>query len=750
MTGLFSIAHCLRPLLTVALMLLMTSALVSAQTATFTYQGRLQDTGTPANGNYDLQFALFDNSSGGTQVGTTQTASTVSVSGGVFTVQLDFGVSAFPGANRFLEIRVRPSGGGTFTTLSPRQPINSTPYAVRSANATTADALSSACVACVQDSQISSVAGSKVSGTVATATTATNASNATNATNATTATNATQLGGVAASQYVVTSDARLTDSRAPTAGSTNYIQNTTPGSGTNFNISGNGTAGGTLSSNIINATTQYNLGNGRVLSVTGSSNLFAGQLAGQANTSGQNNAFFGSGAGFLNTAGRNNSFFGTGAGVNNTTATDNAFFGTNAGSSNTASNNSFFGSAAGFNNTTGTFNAFFGTNAGSSNTMGANNAFFGNGAGILNMTGSNNAFFGGAAGQANTAGSNNAFFGTNAGLSNTEGSSNDFFGFFAGSSNTMGTGNAFFGLQAGFRNSTGNRNAFFGDKAGLSNTTGSDNTIIGSNADVGSNNLVNATAIGANASVTRSNSLVLGNGTDTFVGYTNSIPAPDTAAGDNLYIANTNGDGINSFRLDGFQNNLYIVARSGAGSAAGAGIVFRTSTTTTPGGEADRMSIAPNGNVTVTGSVCAANVPCPSDARLKQRVTSLSYGLREVLRLRPVRWQWKDTSTAQLNMGLIAQEVEPVLPELILHGVDAKGSLGLNYMGLIPVLVKGIQEQQTQIDEQRKQINQQEHRVKGQQKQIETLLTSNAALDARLRGVEKSLRKRVGSTKRRH
>ena len=77
MTRLFSISHCLRPLLTVALMLLMTSALVSAQTATFTYQGRLQDTGTPANGNYDLQVALFDNSSGGTQVGTTQTASTV-------------------------------------------------------------------------------------------------------------------------------------------------------------------------------------------------------------------------------------------------------------------------------------------------------------------------------------------------------------------------------------------------------------------------------------------------------------------------------------------------------------------------------------------------------------------------------------------------------------------------------------------------------------------------------------------------
>src|SRR6266581_1880802 len=87
-----------------------------AQTTSFAYQGRLTDSGNPANGNYDLQFALFDNLSGGIQIG-----STLSVS--------------------------------------------------------TADALSSACAACVQDSQISSVAGSKVNGVVANATNATNATN---------------------------------------------------------------------------------------------------------------------------------------------------------------------------------------------------------------------------------------------------------------------------------------------------------------------------------------------------------------------------------------------------------------------------------------------------------------------------------------------------------------------------------------------------------------------------------------------
>jgi hypothetical protein len=184
--------------------MLLCAGAARAQTTSFSYQGRLTDGGTAANGNYDLQFALFDSAAGGAQIGATQTVNTVAVSAGIFTVSLDFGANAFPGANRFLEIGVRLSGGGAFTTLSPRQPISSTPYAIRSANATTADT-------------------------------------------ATTATNATQLGGVAAGQYVVTSDLRLTDSRAPTAGSANYVQNTTsqqPSS--NFNVSGNGALSGSL------------------------------------------------------------------------------------------------------------------------------------------------------------------------------------------------------------------------------------------------------------------------------------------------------------------------------------------------------------------------------------------------------------------------------------------------------------------------------------------------------------------------
>src|SRR5947208_4827899 len=107
-----------------AFLLAATSAL--AQTSSFTYQGRLTDGGTAANGNYDLQFAVFDSLIGGAQIGSTQTLNTVAVTGGVFTVTLDFGASNFTGANRFLEISARPSGPGSFTLLTPRQPFTAT------------------------------------------------------------------------------------------------------------------------------------------------------------------------------------------------------------------------------------------------------------------------------------------------------------------------------------------------------------------------------------------------------------------------------------------------------------------------------------------------------------------------------------------------------------------------------------------------------------------------------------------------
>ena len=63
----------------------------------FTYQGRLEDGGSPATGSYDFEFRLFGAAAGGTQVGSTVERPGVAVAAGLFTVDLDFGAGVFTG-----------------------------------------------------------------------------------------------------------------------------------------------------------------------------------------------------------------------------------------------------------------------------------------------------------------------------------------------------------------------------------------------------------------------------------------------------------------------------------------------------------------------------------------------------------------------------------------------------------------------------------------------------------------------------
>jgi hypothetical protein len=104
------------------------------------------DTGQPANGNYDMTFTLFPSSQFGAAVGPILTNLNTSVGGGHFSATLDFG-AVFNGSNYWLEIAVRTNGGGTFTTLAPRQSVTPVPYAIFSANAgNAASALTAASV----------------------------------------------------------------------------------------------------------------------------------------------------------------------------------------------------------------------------------------------------------------------------------------------------------------------------------------------------------------------------------------------------------------------------------------------------------------------------------------------------------------------------------------------------------------------------------------------------------------------------
>ena len=100
---------------------------------TISYQGRLLDGGLPANGSYDLTCRLFDAAVGGNQIGLSLTNTGVVVSNGLFTAALDFGVTAFNGDARWLEISAR-RGTNDFTLLSPRQPIAAAPYSITALN----------------------------------------------------------------------------------------------------------------------------------------------------------------------------------------------------------------------------------------------------------------------------------------------------------------------------------------------------------------------------------------------------------------------------------------------------------------------------------------------------------------------------------------------------------------------------------------------------------------------------------------
>ncbi len=101
----------------------------------FTYQGQVKSAGVPLNGSADFIFTLYDAASGGAQVGNTLIVFNANLANGLFTVDLDFGPGSFNGDGRWLEVKLRaPAGGGSYTTLLPRQPILPTPYALFALN----------------------------------------------------------------------------------------------------------------------------------------------------------------------------------------------------------------------------------------------------------------------------------------------------------------------------------------------------------------------------------------------------------------------------------------------------------------------------------------------------------------------------------------------------------------------------------------------------------------------------------------
>jgi hypothetical protein len=686
---------------------LICSGTAQAQTTAFTYQGRLTDAGSPADGQYDFQFKLFDTPDvgTGTQFGPTVTLPSVTVGAGLFTVPLDFGAGVFPGATRFLEIAVKPAGGPTFTTLSPRQPLTSAPYTVRSLGAALADGLSVACVNCVTSSQIQSVQGSQIVGPIPVA--------------------------------------------SVPAGSAFYVQNTTsPQAGANFNIAGNGSA------SILNAATEFDLGSNRILSNAGTNNLFVGQGAGQVNAAGGNsfvgwhagnvntggdaNSFFGAGSGQVNTTGSNNAFFGGGSGGSNTTGnsnsifgvaagffgssgSDNSFFGHQAGQHCTAGGNSFFGSGAGAADTTGGANAFFGFEAGASDTTGGNNTFVGYVAGVANVDGNSNTFVGAGAGNINTTGSHNSFVGEAAGQSNTTGSDNVFVGQQAGVNSSTGGASTFVGRYAGLFNTTGFNNVYVGWQAGMSSTTAYQNAFVGDAAGQNTIDGPQNAFFGSGAGFANTSGTV-----NSFFGFQTGV-SETTGAGNSFFGAQAGtsfttginnsffGDNAGYAQITGSNNTYVGTTATGAdglqfSTALGSGAFADTSHTVVLGtnlevvivpGKLEVQTLGTAGSQQLCLNATNRLAPCSSSLRYKTDLQPFGGGLEIVERLRPITFTW--TTDHARDLGLGAEDVAEIEPLLVTH--DRAGRIeGVKYDRLDVVLINAIKEQQQELQEERREI----------------------------------------------
>jgi hypothetical protein len=104
-----------------------------------------------------------------------------------------------------------------------------------------------------------------------------------------------------------------------------------------------------------------------------------------------------------------------------------------------------------------------------------------------------------------------------------------------------------------------------------------------------------------------------------------------------------------------------------------------------------------------------------SDAREKENIKTLDYGLKEIIQMRPTRFNWKDRISDGDKIGLLAQDLQKILPEVVRdweyrineqNGERVKvpsARMGVIYTDIIPVLIKGVQEQQLQIEELKKE-----------------------------------------------
>jgi len=497
----------------------------------------------------------------------------------------------------------------------------------------------------------------------------------------------------------------------------------------------------------------------------GNDNTFLGYNSGFNNQSGNSNDFFGTHSGFSNSSGSNNICIGTETGYKNTTGSYNINIGYKAGYESSASNNAFIGYQAGLNNSSGYQNVFLGYQAGLTNTTGYQNIFIGPYAGQSNTTAWFNVYIGSSAGRywkvTTVSDYSNTFVGLASGSGRrawdgsapfSNGYRNTFIGGLSGGMMIWGVDNIIMGEKAAVETRYAERNVLIGSmikypaNSQAQQDTIFDNVMIGSNVASTNYKGCRNVFIGAGSNGSYLSGGFNGSG-NVFIGYKSGY---DEHGSNKLYIDNSGTstpliygdftDGSEKLVFNGKVgigtsspgNKLDVIGcirsqgegfpTTGAGIELGYisgsyGIIQVIDRTGSPVYKDLRMGgyVKPSGdNLFGLGSstlrwtsIYAVNGTIQtSDMRLKDNITSLNYGLESIMKLNPVSFTWKDDANDSKHLGLVAQDVIGIINEVVDTGDDPDKTLGINYSQLVPVLIKGMQEQQMQI-ESTKQENQQ-------------------------------------------
>jgi hypothetical protein len=282
-------------------------------------------------------------------------------------------------------------------------------------------------------------------------------------------------------------------------------------------------------------------------------------------------------------------------------------------------------------------------------------------------------------------------------------------------------------LAAGYNSKASGNHSF---AMGFQNIASADQSFATGNKDTASGS--QSIAMGLDSKASSNSSVAIGNNVkavsygETALGIfnTNYTPTAPSAfdSTDRLFVI---GNGLD----DTHRSNAITILKNGNTTIAGtitAGAMTYPNRDSTVG-----LFLATNAN----GIAEWTSIPntVPSDIRLKKEIKPIETSLSQLLKLSPVSYV-KKSSLASTNYnikenGFIAQELQKLFPELVVEGNDKDKLLSVNYISLIPILTKSIQEQQQQIADQdkvnealKKQMDLQQNEIDQLKKLVEELI----------------------------